>query len=60
MAAFSNFNRSLKCATKCSGMIFVTIGTQHHNKPAILRLCALAVRGIARALIFNIAYNMVH
>ena len=38
IAAFFNFNRSLKGATKCSGMIFATIGTQHHSKTAILRL----------------------
>ena len=35
IAAFSNFSRSLKGAAKCSGMIFVTIGTQHHSKTAI-------------------------
>ena len=35
IAALSNFNTSLKGAAKCSGMIFVTIGTQHHSKTAI-------------------------
>ena len=41
-------------------MIFVTIGTQHHNKTAILRLCARVMRGQARAQTFNIAYSMLH
>ena len=45
IAAFSNFNRSLKGAVKYSGMIFVTIGSQHHSKTVILRLCAHVVRG---------------
>ena len=35
IAAFSNFNRSLKGAAKYCGMIFVTIVTQHHNKTEI-------------------------
>ena len=54
-AAFSNFNRSLKGAVRYSGMTFVTIGSQHHSKTAILRLCARVVRGQTRALTFNIA-----
>ena len=41
-------------------MIFATIGTQHHSKTAILRLCARVVRGQARAQTFNIAYSMLH
>ena len=57
IAAFSNFNRSLKGAVKYSGMTFVTIGSQHHSKTAILRLCA---RVQTRALTFNIAYSMLH
>ena len=60
IAAFFNFNRSLKCATKCSGMIFVTIGTQHHNETASLRLCARVMREQARVQTFNIAYSMLH
>ena len=44
IAAFSNFNRSLKGAVKYSGMTFVTIGSQHHSKTAILRLCTRVVR----------------
>ena len=60
IAAFSNFNRSLKGAVKYSGMTFVTIGSQHHSKTAILRLCARVVRGQIRALTFNIAYSMLH
>ena len=60
IAAFSNFNRSLKGAVKYSGMTFVTIGYQHHSKTAILRLCARVVRGKISALTFNIAYSMLH
>ena len=60
IAAFFNFNRSLKGAVKYSGMTFVTIGSQHHSKTAILRLCARVVRGQIRALNFNIAYSMLH
>ena len=45
ITTFSNFNRSLKGAVKYSGMTFVTIGSQHHSKTAILRLCARVVRG---------------
>ena len=41
-------------------MIFVTIGTQHHNNTAILRLCARIMRGQAHAQTFNIAYSMLH
>ena len=55
IAAFSNFNRSLKGAVKYSGMTFVAIGSQHHSKTAILRLC-----GQTRALTFDIAYSMLH
>ena len=60
IAAFSNFNRSLKGAVKYSGMTFVTIGSQHHSKTAILRLCACVVRSQTRVLTFNIAYSMLH
>ena len=60
IAAFSNFNRSLKGAVKYSGMTFVTIRSQHHSKTAILRLCARVVRGKTHALTFNIAYSMLH
>ena len=60
IATFFNFNRSFKGTTRCSGMIFVTIGTQHHSKTAILRLCARVVRGQARVKTFNIAYSMLH
>ena len=60
IAAFSNFDRGLKGAAKCSGMIFVTIGTQHHSKTAILKLCARVMHIKTRALTFNIAYSMLH
>ena len=60
IAAFFNFNRSLKGAAKCSDMIFVTIGTQHHSKTAILILCARVVHGQTCVLTFNIAYSMLH
>ena len=60
IAEFSNFDRSLKGAAKCSGMIFVTIGTQYHSKTAILKLCARVMRVHSRALTFNIAYSMLH
>ena len=60
IAAFFNFNRSLKGAAKCSGMIFLTIGTQHHSKTAIWKLCARVVRVQIRALTFNITYSMLH
>ena len=60
ISAFSNFNRSLKGAAKCSSMTFVTIGSQHHSKTAILRLCTRVVHGQTRVLTFNIAYSMLH
>ena len=60
IAAFSYFDRNLKGATKCSGMIFVTNGTQHHSKTVILKLCARVMRIKTRALTFNIAYFMLH
>ena len=60
IAAFSNFDRSLKGAGKCSGMIFVTIGTQHHSKTAIFKHCARVMRIETRALTFNVAYSMLH
>ena len=60
IAAFSNFNRSIKGAAKCCGMILVTIGTQHNSKTAIWKLCARVVRVQTRALTFNIAYSMLH
>ena len=41
-------------------MIFVTIGTQHHSKTAILKLYVRFVRIKTRVLIFNIAYSMLH
>ena len=44
----------------CYDRIFVKIDAWHHNKTAILKLCAHAVRVMARALIFNIAYNTLH
>ena len=45
---------------RCYGRIFVKIDAWHHNKTAILKLCAHAVRGIAHTLIFEIAYNTLH
>ena len=42
------------------GRIFVEIDAWHHNKTAILKLCAQAVRGVSRALTFNTAYNTFH
>ena len=60
IAAFFDFGRSLKGAAKCSGMIFVTIGTRYHSKTAILKLCVRIVRVHSRALTFNIAYSMLH
>ena len=41
-------------------MILVTIGTRHHSKTAILKLCARVVRIKTRVLTFNIAYSMLH
>ena len=60
IAAFSNFDRSLKGTAKCFGMIFVTIGKQYHSKTAILKLCARVVRVHSRAVTFNISYSMLH
>ena len=56
IAALSNVDRSLKGAAKCIGMIFITIGTRHHSKTTILKLCA---PNPAR-LLFNITYSMLH
>ena len=54
------FTGSLTRAAKCSGIIFVTIDAWHHSKTTVLKLCAHAVRDLARALTFNIAYNTLH
>ena len=36
------------------------IDAWNHSKTAILKFCAPAVRGLARALIFDIAYYTLH
>ena len=57
---FENCTVVKKWVEKCYGRIFVNIDAWHHNKTAILKLCAHPVRSVACALIFNITYNTLH